>query len=376
MNQQEIINAIALTRIGYFSLANILQLYRAVGSATEIVNHRSNIRDILPTASDRLVASLKDIDEPLRRAEAELEFDERHHITPLLLSSPDYPERLRHCDDAPLVLYYRGTADLNAPRVINIVGTRQATSYGQELTRRLVTDLRQLAPDVVIVSGLAYGIDICAHRTALEQGMETVGVLAHGLDTIYPTLHRSTAEQMLRQGGLLTEFPTNTKADKVNFVRRNRIVAGIADATVLVESAAHGGGLITAAIAGSYNRDVMAFPGAVGAKYSEGCNQLIRNNGATLITSALDLLNTMGWQPAAEEQKARKEGIERQMFPDLTDEEQTVVEALTKNNDQQINILAVQTGITISSLAAILFSLEMKGVVRPMAGGTYHLLTI
>ncbi len=376
MNQQEIINAIALTRIGYFSLANILQLYRAVGSATEIVNHRSNIRDILPTASDRLVASLKDIDEPLRRAEAELEFDERHHITPLLLSSPDYPERLRHCDDAPLVLYYRGTADLNAPRVINIVGTRQATSYGQELTRRLVADLRQLAPDVVIVSGLAYGIDICAHRTALEQGMETVGVLAHGLDTIYPTLHRSTAEQMLRQGGLITEFPTSTKADKVNFVRRNRIVAGIADATILVESAAHGGGLITAAIADSYNRDVMAFPGAVGAKYSEGCNQLIRNNGATLITSALDLLNTMGWQPAAEEQKARKEGIERQMFPDLTDEEQTVVEALTKNNDQQINILAVQTGITISSLAAILFSLEMKGVVRPMAGGTYHLLTI
>lgn len=374
MNQQEIINAIALTRIGYFSLANILQLYRAVGSATEIVNHRSNIRDILPTASDRLVASLKDIDEPLRRAEAELEFDERHHITPLLLSSPDYPERLRHCDDAPLVLYYRGTADLNAPRVINIVGTRQATSYGQELTRRLVADLRQLAPDVVIVSGLAYGIDICAHRTALEQGMETVGVLAHGLDTIYPTLHRSTAEQMLRQGGLLTEFPTSTKADKVNFVRRNRIVAGIADATVLVESAAHGGGLITAAIAGSYNRDVMAFPGAVGAKYSEGCNQLIRNNGASLITSAQDLLEALGWQTDGQQQQARSAGIERELFPDLTIEEQLVVNTLSERGDLQLNVLAVATNLSIGTLTALLFQLELKGVVRSLAGGAWHLL--
>ena len=371
MNQQEIINAIALTRIGYFSLANILQLYRAVGSATEIVNHRSNIRDILPTASDRLVASLKDIDEPLRRAEAELEFDERHHITPLLLSSPDYPERLRHCDDAPLVLYYRGTADLNAPRVINIVGTRQATSYGQELTRRLVADLRQLAPDVVIVSGLAYGIDICAHRNAMQQGYDTVGVLAHGLDQIYPSAHRSTAADMVKHGGLLTEYMSQTEPLPNNFRQRNRIVAGISDATILVESAIKGGGLITCRIAQEYGRDVFAFPGAVGMATSEGCNRMIRNNTAALITSAKDFLESMGWQTANQ----RTETVERQLFPDLSAEERCVADVLRQKNDLQLNLISIRTNLPIGQLTALLFSLEMKGIVKPMAGGTYHLIS-
>ena len=376
MNQQEILNTIALTRIGHFSPTAMLMLLREVGSATEILAHHNNIREILPTASDRLVASMKSIDEPMRRAEAEMEFDTKHHISPLIISDPEYPERLRQCDDAPLVLFYRGTADLNAQRIISIVGTRQATNYGQEIIRRFVSDMKTLAPDVIIVSGLAYGVDICAHRSAIENGIDTIGVLAHGLDTIYPGHHRKTAEQMLQHGGLITEFLSNTNADKVNFVRRNRIVAGMSDAVILVESAAHGGGLITTSIANSYNRDVMAFPGPVGAKYSEGCNNLIRNNGATLITSADDMMQTLGWESAADVQTARSKGIERQMFPDLTDAEQKVTDALTDTNDQQINMLAVQTGIPISELSGILFSLEMKGVVRPMAGGIYHLLTI
>lgn len=235
-------------------------------------------------------------------------------------------------------------------------------------------ELRQLCPSVIVVSGLAYGVDINAHRHALDNGLDTIGVLAHGLDTLYPARHKNTADMMLSHGGLLTEYITMTNADKMNFVRRNRIVAGLADATILVESAAHGGGLITTKIAQDYNRDVFAFPGAVGAQYSEGCNNLIRDRGADLISSAYDFVSAMRWTDDAELQNARNSGIEREMFPELTDDERRVVDLLRKNGDLQTNIMAVKTGIPVGQLTAVLFSLEMKGVVKTLAGGTYHLL--
>jgi len=272
------------------------------------------------------------------------------------------------------VLYYLGSASLNQQRVINIIGTRHATAYGQDLIRRFVGKLRELCPQVLIVSGLAYGVDICAHRNALEQGFETVGVLAHGLDELYPPRHRDTARQMLAQGGLLTEYMSETKADKLNFVKRNRIVAGMSDATILVESAERGGGLITCGIAQDYDRSVFAFPGAVGAPYSVGCNNLIRDNGAQLITSAEDFVKAMGWQSDALLRQAKASGIERTLFPDLTAEEQAVVRALDEMGDLQLNQLSVRTNLPIGQLTALLFQLEMKGVVRPLAGGTYHLL--
>lgn len=373
-NSQEIINTIALTRINYFSLAGMLELYRRLGSATAVIDHRDNIRDVLPDATQRLIDALKDVSEPLRRAEAELEYDEAHGITPLTMNDTRYPSRLRECDDAPLMLFYKGNADLNRARVLSIVGTRHCTSYGQDLIRRFCDDLRQICPDVLIISGLAYGVDICAHRNALRSGFDTAAVLAHGLDTLYPSSHRDTAREMLTQGGLITEFLTGTNADKVNFVRRNRIVAGMADATLLVESASHGGGLITTGIAQSYGRDVFAFPGAVGMTYSEGCNNLIRNNGAALITCAVDLAAAMTWNNDSALRDARQQGIERQLFPELTDDEKLIVSTLTKTNDMQINMLAVRTGIPVQRMSALLFSLEMKGVVRMYAGGTYHLL--
>lgn len=373
-NSQEIINTIALTRINYFSLAGMLELYRRLGSATAVMDHRDNIRDVLPDATQRLIDALKDVSEPLRRAEAELEYDEAHGITPLTMNDTRYPSRLRECDDAPLMLFYKGTADLNHARVLSIVGTRHCTSYGQDLIRRFCDDLRQICPDVLIISGLAYGVDICAHRNALRSGFDTAAVLAHGLDTIYPSSHRDTAREMLTQGGLITEFLTGTNADKVNFVRRNRIVAGMADATLLVESASHGGGLITTGIAQSYGRDVFAFPGAVGMTYSEGCNNLIRDNGAALITCATDLAAAMTWDNDSALRDARQQGIERQLFPELTDDEQLIVSTLAKTNDMQINMLAVRTGIPVQRMSALLFSLEMKGVVKMYAGGTYHLL--
>ena len=374
MDQQEILNTILLTRLNYFSLAGMLELYRKVGSATLIIENKDNIKDILPDASDKLINALQNADEARKRAEVELEYDLKYGIQPICMNDERYPQRLKECDDAPLMLFYKGNANLNQQRVINIVGTRHCTPYGEDCIRRFITDLKQLSPQVLIVSGLAYGVDIVAHRQALANGYETVGVLAHGLDDLYPSRHRETALKMIEQGGLLTEFLTLTNADKINFVRRNRIVSGMSDACILIESAAHGGGLITCDISQAYGRDVFAFPGRVGDAYSEGCNNLIRSNGAGLITSAADFIKDMGWQDDATLMRAKQQGIERSLFPELSPEEQLIVNALAKTNDLQINLISVKTNIDISRLTSLLFTLEMKGVIKTFAGGMYHLL--
>ncbi len=373
---QDILYTIAFTRLTGFNLDTALHLYRELGSGRAIYEHRHNLRDVLPDCSDRLIGALQDWASPLAHAEHELAFVEKHGIRVLCLGDDGYPQRLAECADAPIVLYYMGNADLNQRRVVDIVGTRHCTSYGQDLIRRFVGGLREQCPEVLIVSGLAYGVDICAHRQALACGFETVGVLAHGLDELYPPRHRDTATQMLNHGGLLTEYMSGSFIDKVNFVRRNRIVAGMSDATILVESAAKGGGLITARLAQDYGRNVFAFPGAVGAVYSEGCNNLIRDNGAQLISSAADFVEFMGWQSDTQLAQARHNGIERNCFPDLSAEEKRVVDVLAETNDQQLNVLAVKAGFSVGQLTAMLFQLEMKGVVRPLAGGSYHLLLL
>ena len=367
----EIYYSIALTRMTGFNQQMALQLYQTLGSSKTVYNHRNDIGDVVPDATPRLREAMKNWDDALKRAAAEMEFVTRNNISVLTLGDADYPQRLCECPDAPLLLYYKGSAELNQRYVLNIVGTRHCTIYGQDIIQRFISDLHMLCPQVLVVSGLAYGIDICAHRNALQQGFETVGVLAHGLDQIYPYAHRDTAAQMLKQGGLLTEYMSQTEALPNNFRQRNRIVAGISDATILVESAIKGGGLITCRIAQEYGRDVFAFPGAVGMPYSEGCNKMIRNNTAALITSAADFLENMGWQTVQQ----KPETVERLLFPDLTPEEQQVVSLLQQTNDLQLNIISVKTNIPIGQLTALLFSLEMKGVIRPLAGGTYHLFT-
>ncbi len=375
MLSDETIYAMALTRISNFNFSTALALYNELGSATAIYEHRNDIADVVDGCSSRLIAALKDWSEPLKRAEMEMNFAEKHGIKVLTLADDDYPQRMRECQDAPLVMYYKGSSDLNRKRIISIVGTRKCTNYGKDIIRRMMKDMKELCPDVLVVSGLAYGIDINAHREALVCGYDTVGVLAHGLDQLYPSSHRETAKTMLQHGGLLTEYMSATNADKVNFVRRNRIVAGMTDATIVIESAAKGGSLITADIARNYGRDVFAFPGNVGTESSTGCNNLIRDNIAALVTSAEDIINAMGWQDDAVLQHAKAEGIERSLFPDLTPEEQMIVDVLQKTNDLQINILAVKANMPIHRLTALLFQLEMKGVVKPLAGGMYHLMT-
>lgn len=373
MNEQQLLYNIALTRIGHFSLASALHLYRTLGSGEEIFLHRNDIQDILPDCSPRLIDNLKDWSEPLKRAEVELEFCRNNNIRVLCLGDDDYPKRLEDCADAPLVMYYKGNANLNQSRVINIIGTRHCTTYGADFIRRFIHDLKALCPEVLVVSGLAYGVDINAHQQALAVGYETVGVVAHGLDYLYPAAHKDVAREMVSHGGLLTEFMTCTNADKGNFVRRNRIVAGMSDACILIESAAHGGGMITAGIAFDYGRDVFALPGRVGDHFSTGCNNAIRDNKAMLLTSAEDFVKAMGWEDDALRIEAQKRGIERQLFPNLTPEQQRIVDVLSECNDLQLNQLAVKTGIPIGEITSILFQMEMMGVVKPMAGGNYHL---
>ncbi len=358
-DNEEIYYSMALTRLSGVNHAVALQLYKELGDA-QAVYEATKAR--LPW------------DEALHRAAAEMEFITKNGIQVLTLHGPAYPRRLSECPDAPIVLYYMGTADLNQLHIINMVGTRQCTTYGQDLIRRFVSDLRQMCRDVLIVSGLAYGVDVCAHRHALENGFETVGVLAHGLDQIYPPRHRAIAAEMVKHGGLLTEYMSQTQALPNNFRQRNRIVAGMSDATILVESAYKGGGLITCRIAQEYGRDVFAFPGAVGMPYSEGCNKMIRDNTAALITSAEDFMKAMGWKVRGKMEEVRGKMEEGELFPELTEEERAVVEALRQTNDLQLNTLSVRTNIPVGQLSGLLFQLEMKGIVKAYAGGNYHLV--
>ena len=371
---QETFYAMALTRLTNFNFQQALELYKAAGSAQNLYEHRNEIGDLIEGPTPRLIEALKDWGDAMKRAEAEVKYMEEHKIRAYTLLDDDYPQRLLECADAPLVLYYIGNADLNQTKIVSIVGTRQITTYGKDLCRKFIRELHEMCPQVLVVSGLAYGVDICAHRESLANGYNTLAVLAHGLDQIYPYHHRDTAAKMVEHGGLLTEFMTQTNADKANFVRRNRIVAGCSDATIVVESAAKGGSLITAEIAQSYDRAVFAFPGNIGQPFSEGCNNLIRDNAAGLISNAEDFVKAMGWQNDAIRRQALADGIERQLFPELSPEEQKIVSLLQQTNDLQLNIISVKANIAIQQVTALLFQLEMKGVVKPLAGGMYHLL--
>ena len=269
------------------------------------------------------------------------------------------------CHDAPLVLFSLGNVNYNATRVVGVVGTRKATDYGRRMCHTFIKELHDLCPDITIVSGLAYGIDIESHKAALEAGFPTIGVLAHGLDMIYPSAHRPVAKQMLSDGGLVTEFMSRTTPLGHNFVRRNRIIAGLSDAVVVVESAAKSGSLITAEIAGSYNRDCFAFPGSVGDPYSVGCNELIRDNRASLITSAFDMVNALNWKVKGSGEPA----IQKELFPDLTGEEERVYSRIRlKAQGVHISTLMTELNIPYPHLSTILFSLEMKGLIKQAPG--------
>lgn len=300
-------------------------------------------------------------------AAEQLKFLEKYKISLLFYTDDNYPQRLKNCADAPVLLYYKGTADLNHFRIVSIVGTRKATPYGLMLCQQLAETLQHY--NVLVVSGLAYGIDVAAHRQSLHYHIPTVGVLGHGLDRIYPSAHRQVAQDMLKNGGLLTEFPPNTIPDKENFPKRNRIIAGMADVTLVVEAASKGGALITAEIANSYDRDVFAFPGRVTDEYSQGSNFLIKTNRAALINHAKDLAYYMGWDAVLKPDITRQTAIPI----GLSTAETRIVELL-KSSSLRIDELGIRAEIQQSKLALYLLNLEMKGVIISLPGKVYQLM--
>lgn len=345
------------------------QLLQTFGDAEAVFAEKRQTLEKIPGFGSLTAAAVKR-PEVLLQAEKELAFIEKNQITCYFLTDDNYPKRLRECPDAPVLLYYKGNADLNATHVISMVGTRHATDYGRAMTEELIQTLAASYPELLIVSGLAYGIDVCAHRNALKYGLPTVGVLAHGLDRIYPPAHRSIAVEMLSHGGLLSDFPSGTEPDKPNFVKRNRIVAGLAEATIVVESAEKGGSLITADLAFSYGHDVYAFPGRANDPNSKGCNALIRQNKAGLITSASDLISALCWDV---KMKSKPAPVQAELFFDDDSPTGKITALLREKGEMHIDQLALKLDLAVAELIPLLFELEMEGRIKTMPGNIYRL---
>ncbi|MDD3079782.1 MAG: DNA-processing protein DprA [Paludibacter sp.] len=308
----------------------------------------------------------------LKRADEEIDFIIKNKITPYYYTERNYPFRLRECPDAPVLIYTKGNCNLNDGKFIAIVGTRNATDYGKDNCRKIIQDLALNMPNAIIVSGLAYGIDICAHKAAVENQLPTIGVVGHGLDRIYPAMHRPTAVKILENGMLVTEYLSKTNPDRQNFVQRNRIIAGLCDAVIVIESAARGGALITAEAANDYSRDVFAFPGRTGDEWSAGCNALIKANKAALIESAEDLMNYMSWE---KHEKQKTDVIQTSLFVDLSDEEQDIVTLLRQHPEGlQLNEISIKLEKTVSKISSLLLEMEFKAMVKPLPGNIYKII--
>ncbi len=365
MNDEAVL-LLALLRTPGIGLITANRLCRAAGSAARLWEERANISRLLPQATDRLQQCLTNWDKQLPQAEAEADEARRRHISLLALTETDYPTWLKSLPDAPPVLFYKGTASLNAQPMISIVGTRHISEYGKDLCRHIVEQLAERLPQATIVSGLAYGVDVHAHRAALACGLPTIGVLGHGLNHLYPPSHRDTANRMTEQGGLLTEYPCATPVSRENFVQRNRIVAGLSQACIVVESARRGGALITARLAQDYGREVYACPGRLTDLHSEGCNRLIARHGAAIFTSVDDLMDDMGWAP----RQPRPQQLE--LFPALTATEEQLRSRLVQTEQCSADELVTATGLKVAEVNAALIQLEMKGLVRLLAGNQYR----
>lgn len=355
---------IALTQVKGIGVSLAKSLDAHCGSARKVFEASDQYLLEVNGVGEQLLSALKD-KSVFEKAEKEMEFISRHAITGLHFRADCYPALLKSCTDAPYLMFYKGNTGALRKPMIAVIGTRKSTHYGKDLCESLAKDLSLIAPNVNIVSGLAYGIDIAMHRSALDAGLATVGVLAHGLDRIYPDQHRQTAVGMLKNGGLLTEFLTETRPDKQNFVLRNRIVAGMSAATIVVESASSGGALITAGMAGRYKRQLFAFPGKVGDAQSEGCLQLIKSKKAGMITSAADLVEQMGWITSVPDS-----GIQRKLFPEFSKEEAPVMDLLA-SSPCRIDDMAAIIDMPVHKLSAMLFELELRGIVRACPGGIY-----
>lgn len=367
MKNEHLNYQIALTLLHGIGVKKARFLVSKLGSVDAVFNENLNVLHSETGISKSVLKAMKR-DEALAIAEKQIAYIERQGIQTHFYLEKNYPRRLKHCDDSPLLLYSKGNFNPNPQRVVSIVGTRAATEYGKRLCEELIQSF--VANNIQVISGMAYGIDVCAHQACVKHNVQTVGVLGHGLDRMYPSVHRKIADQLMENGGLLTEFISGTKPDRENFPMRNRIVAGMADATIVVESKKTGGSLITAELANEYNRDVFAFPGNVGQSFSEGCNLLVQKQRAHLLLDGKGFLKEMDWEEKHEQQI----GVQRKCFVELNEMEQQICECLTNEESLHIDVLAMQINVPVSQMNVLLFHLEMNGVVKALPGKKFCLM--
>lgn len=367
MTQSELCHTLALMQVEGVGDVIAKKLLQHCGNAAEVFASKKSQLQKIDGIGSVVIKNLQD-KSVFKKAEAELQFLAQENISTTYFQEDNYPERLKNCYDSPVLLFQAGSIDLQNQRIISIVGTRQITTYGMEFTKKLIEEISPLNP--IIVSGFAYGVDIYAHQIAMDCGLQTIGVLAHGLNQIYPKTHKKYMAKMEQNGGFLTEFWSSSNPDKENFIKRNRIVAGISEATIVIESAERGGSLVTANLANDYNRDVFAVPGRTTDKYSQGCNNLIKTQRANLLTSAADLVYILNWELKRESQKV----VQKQLFVTLTDEEQIIYDYLQKTGKEMMDIIALECDFPIYRISSILLNMELKGVIRTLPGKMFEVV--
>ena len=367
-NEEKLKYQIALTQITGIGPVLGKTLVSYCGSPEAIFRESKNRLKRIPGISAVLAESIAGSD-VMKKAEEEVAFVKKHDIRVLFFTEEQYPHRLKHCEDGPVLLYYKGNESFNHERVLAMVGTRHATDYGRKMCEKIVADLVPLG--VCIISGLAYGIDTAAHKSAVKNNLPTIGVLAHGLDMLYPAENKPLVTKMMNNGGVVTEFTSGTKLDPAYFPRRNRIIAGMSDAVIVIESKVNGGGLITAEIASSYNRDVFAIPGRTDDKFSGGCNYLIKVNKAALVESAEDIIQQLGWQKKDAKTKAKPSQLA--IFNELKQDEKELVNILQQNGKLPIDSICLRTKLPMSKVSSALLNLEFQGLVRSLPGKMYSM---
>ncbi|MBZ4035753.1 DNA-processing protein DprA [Flavobacterium sp. 17A] len=364
MSDQDLFNVLALLKVD--GVGDVLgkKLLHYFENPSDIFKAKSTQLASIDGIGTVLLKNLKD-KKIFEKAEKELEFIRNNGIKTSYFQDESYPDRLKHCFDAPILIFTAGNIDFKNRKLISIVGTRQITSYGTDFCKKLIEDLAPLDP--IIVSGFAYGVDIVAHQAAMDFNLQTIGVLAHGLNQIYPRTHKKYMAKMEENGGFITEFWSDSNPDKEKFVRRNRIVAGMTEATIVIESADKGGSLITANMANEYNRDVFAVPGRITDKYSQGCNNLIKTQKANVLTNAADIIYMLNWDI-----KEKPKNIQKQLFVELEPEEQEVYDFLQKNGKELLDIIAIECDFPIFKLSGVLINMELKGLIRPLPGKLFE----
>ena len=365
MLEEDLLYVLALQRVKGIGDVNAKKLIAHCGSAKNVLREKKQTLEKINGIGSFTLKNLLDSTN-LINAEKELKYIQKNKISTCYFTDENYPSKLKHCVDAPILLFKEGNFELNTQPIISIVGTRKITSYGRDFCEKLISELKEYNP--IIVSGFAYGVDICAHKAALKNNLQTIGILAHGFEEVYPKSHKKYVNEVNKNGGFITDFWHNDELQRENFLKRNRIVAGISEATIIIESAEKGGSLVTADIANSYNRDVFAVPGRSTDVYSRGCNDLIKRNKAAILTSSKDLVEMLNWKLGNESQKV----VQKQLFIELDEIEQLVYDFLLDEGKELLDIISLNCDLPIHKTTTILFNLEMKGVVKPLPGKLFE----